>query len=188
MTGKCFSPWRCNKKKRWLREVSSSHTQGFDHNFWSWWDFNKRKTILQSPFPVVVFWGRKKKHNSTMQIQNLGVCLKTKFIHFFFVWSISMLSSGRHILDLSGFQFSPLEYWWIPYSWWSGTLLLSINCVIRSPCLICNLLWFHRSIKIPEKNLHPSSIPLTNQGRNFWIIIFDRSLLYYPYFYVSPWT
>lgn len=119
--------------------MSSSHTQGFDHNFWSWWDFNKRKTILQSPFPVVVFWGRKKKHNSTMQIQNLGVCLKTKFIHFFFVWSISMLSSGRHILDLSGFQFSPLEYWWIPYSWWSGTLLLSINCVIRSPCLICNL-------------------------------------------------
>lgn len=181
MIGKCFSPWRCNKK-RWLREVSSSHTQGFDHNFWLWWDFNKRKTILQSPFPVVVFWGRKKKLNSTMQMQNLGVCLKTKFIHFFFGWSISMLSPGRHILDMSGFQFSPL------YSWWFGTLLLSINCVIRSPGLICNLLLFHRSIKNPEKNLHSSPIPLTNQGRNFWIIIFDRSLLYYPYFYVSPWT
>lgn len=148
--------------------MSSSHTQGFDRNFWSWWDFNNSKSILQSPYPVVVFWRRRKKHNSIMKMQNLGVCLKTKLIHVFLVWYILMLSPGRHILDMSGFQFSLLVYWWIPYSWWSGILLLSINHV-RSSCLICNLLWFHRSIKNPGRIIILPSYHCTNLLNNhFW--------------------
>lgn len=107
--------------------MSSPHTQGFDHNFWSWWDFNKSKTILQSPFPVGVLWGRKEKHNSTMQIQNLGVCLKTKFIHFFCLIYINVVSWKTHLRHVWVSIFS------------SGILMNSLFMVVWYPPFVHQL-------------------------------------------------